>query len=147
LLDALLGSAITIDAGGGVVYNENDEVLLILRRGKWDLPKGKLDPGESIIDCALREVIEETGLKNLTLLDKLTSSMYCYREKGQLVLKQVQWYKMRTADRHQLTPQAEEDITEIKWINLQELDPYLQNTYDTIKEVLLLAQRSPNRIG
>jgi 8-oxo-dGTP pyrophosphatase MutT (NUDIX family) len=147
LLDALLGSAITIDAGGGVVYNENDEVLLILRRGKWDLPKGKLDPGESIIDCALREVIEETGLKNLTLLDKLTSSMYCYREKGQLVLKQVQWYKMRTADRHQLTPQAEEDITEIKWINLQELDPYLQNTYDTIKEVLLLAQRSPNSIG
>jgi 8-oxo-dGTP pyrophosphatase MutT (NUDIX family) len=147
LLDALLGSAITIDAGGGVVYNENDEVLLILRRGKWDLPKGKLDPGESIIDCALREVIEETGLKNLTLLDKLTSSMYCYREKGQLVLKQVQWYKMRTKDRHQLTPQAEEDITEIKWINLQELDPYLQNTYDTIKEVLLLAQRSPNSIG
>jgi hypothetical protein len=59
----------------------------------------------------------------------------------------VQWYKMRTKDRHQLTPQAEEDITEIKWINLQELDPYLQNTYDTIKEVLLLAQRSPNSIG
>lgn len=147
LLDALLASSITIDAGGGVVYNEKDEVLLILRRGKWDLPKGKLDPGETIIDCALREVMEETGLKNLTLLKKLTSSSYCYREKEQLVLKQVQWFTMKTSDLHELTPQIEEDITEIKWIKLQELDPYLQNTYDTIKEVLLLAQRGPDRVG
>jgi ADP-ribose pyrophosphatase YjhB (NUDIX family) len=147
LLNALLQPAITIDAGGGVVLNEKEEILLIFRRGKWDLPKGKVDPGETIIDCALREVIEETGLKNLTLLEKLTSSSYCYRENGQLVLKQVQWFKMTTADTHMLTPQAEEDITEIKWVDLQQLEPYLQNTYETIKEVLLLAQRSPNRVG
>ena len=147
LLNALLQPAITIDAGGGVVLNEKGEILLIFRRGKWDLPKGKVDPGETIIDCALREVIEETGLKNLTLLEKLTSSSYCYRENEQLVLKQVQWFKMTTADTHMLTPQAEEDITEIKWVDLQQLEPYLQNTYDTIKEVLLLAQRSPNRVG
>jgi len=147
LLDALLGSAITIDAGGGVVFNEKEEVLLILRRGKWDLPKGKIDPGETIIDCALREVIEETGLKNLTLLNKLASSSYCYREKEQLVLKQVQWFTMKTADQHVLTPQEEEQITDIKWVDLQELDPFLQNTYDTIKEVLLVAQRGPDRVG
>ncbi|MFM8806377.1 MAG: NUDIX hydrolase, partial [Sphingomonadales bacterium] len=114
---------------------------------KWDLPKGKLDPGETIIDCALREVIEETGLKNLMLLNKLASSSYCYREKEQLVLKQVQWFTMKTADQHALTPQAEEQITDIKWVDLQELDPYLQNTYDTIKEVLLVAQRGPDRVG
>lgn len=147
LLNALLQPAITIDAGGGVVLNEKGEILLIFRRGKWDLPKGKVDPGETIIDCALREVIEETGLRNLTLLEKLTSSSYCYRENEQLVLKQVQWFKMTTADTHMLTPQAEEDITDVKWVDLQQLEPYLQNTYDTIKEVLLLAQRSPNRVG
>jgi len=147
LMDALLGTAITIDAGGGIVYNERDEILLIFRRGKWDLPKGKVDPGESIVDCALREVVEETGLKNLTLLDKVASSSYCYRERDQLVFKQVQWFKMKTSDRHTLTPQAEEDITDIKWVNLQDLDPYLQNTYDTIKEVLLVAKRSPDRGG
>jgi ADP-ribose pyrophosphatase YjhB (NUDIX family) len=147
LLNALLQPAITIDAGGGVVLNEKGEILLIFRRGKWDLPKGKVDPGETIIDCALREVIEETGLRNLTLLEKLTSSSYCYRENEQLVLKQVQWFKMTTADTHMLTPQAEEDITDVKWVDLQQLEPYLQNTYDTIKEVLLMAQRSPNRVG
>lgn len=147
LMDALLGKAITIDAGGGVVFNDKDEVLLIFRRGKWDLPKGKLDPGESIIDCALREVIEETGLQNLTLVGKLTSSLYCYREKEQLFYKQVQWFKMRTSDQHNLTPQLEEDITELKWVKLQELDPYLENTFNTIKEVLLSAQRGPDSIG
>ena len=147
LLQTLLAPATTIEAGGGVIFNEKNEILLIFRRGKWDLPKGKLDPGESIIDCALREVIEETGLQNLTLVGKLTSSLYCYREKEQLFYKQVQWFKMRTSDQHNLTPQLEEDITELKWVNLQELDPYLENTFDTIKDVLLSAQRSPDSIG
>ena len=147
LLEKVVGSAVTIEAGGGVVFNEADEVLLIFRRGKWDLPKGKLDPGESVIDCALREVMEETGLKNLTLLEKIGSSSYCYKENEQLVLKQVQWFKMKTSDSHSLTPQIEEDITELKWVGLQELDPYLENTYNTIRDILLLAQRGPDRVG
>ena len=147
LLEKVLAPTITIEAGGGVVFNDAKEVLLIFRRGKWDLPKGKLDPGESITDCAIREVIEETGLKNLTLIGKIGSSSYCYKEKGQLVLKQVQWFSMETSDHHALTPQAEEDITDLKWVPLQELESYLQNTYPTIKDILLLAQRSPDRVG
>jgi len=60
-----------IDAGGGVVMNERDEVLMIFRRGKWDLPKGKCDDGEEIDACALREVSEETGLHQLKLEEKI----------------------------------------------------------------------------
>ncbi len=56
-----------VTAAGGLVENEKGEVLLIFRRGKWDLPKGKLDPGETIEQCAVREVEEETGLKNIEL--------------------------------------------------------------------------------
>jgi 8-oxo-dGTP pyrophosphatase MutT (NUDIX family) len=146
-MTALLSPTVTIEAAGGVVVNDADELLLIFRRGKWDLPKGKLDPGESITDCAIREVIEETGLQNLTLQGKIGSSSYCYKENGQLVLKQVQWFIMKTSDDHTLTPQTEEDITELKWVPLQELEPYLQNTYPTIRDILLLAQRSPDRFG
>ena len=147
LLETLLAPAKTIEAGGGVVYNDDNDILLIFRRGKWDLPKGKLDPGESLIDCALREVIEETGLKNLTLIGKIGSSSYCYKEKDQLYLKQVQWFKMRTSDKHTLTPQIEEDISELRWVSQKDLEPYIQNTYSTIKDILLLAQRSPDSIG
>ena len=60
-----------IQAGGGLVLNEQNELLFIFRRGSWDLPKGKVDLGETIEACALREVEEETGVKNLTLVDFL----------------------------------------------------------------------------
>ncbi len=56
-----------IQAGGGLVLNEKNELLMIFRRGKWDLPKGKIDAGETIDMTALREVSEETGLTKLQL--------------------------------------------------------------------------------
>lgn len=140
LKDTLLASATTIVAGGGVVFNQQGQILLIYRRGKWDLPKGKLDLGESIEACALREVMEETGLKNVTLQKKIGTSYYCYAEKEQRFLKQVEWYKMVSSEPQTLTPQLEEDITDIKWIDLQALEPYLENTYATIKDVLLLSK-------
>src|SRR5438046_1555734 len=49
---------VLVQTGGGLVINEKDEVLMIFRRGKWDLPKGKIDQGESIEQCAVREVKE-----------------------------------------------------------------------------------------
>jgi 8-oxo-dGTP pyrophosphatase MutT (NUDIX family) len=147
LMTALLSSTHSIEAAGGVVFTNSDEILLIFRRGKWDLPKGKVDPGETIMECALREVMEETGLQTLTLMNKIGSSFYCYRENGQAVFKQVQWFKMIAANNDNLVPQAEEDITELKWVSVNDLEPYLQNTYATIKDVLLLAQRSPDGVG
>ena len=63
-----------VKAAGGLVLNENKELLFIFRRGKWDLPKGKLDEGETIEQCAIREVAEETGVKNISLNKELLRS-------------------------------------------------------------------------
>ena len=83
-----------IDAGGGVVLNEAGAVLMIYRRGKWDLPKGKRDEGEDIADCALREVSEETGLKKLKLAEKICDTYHIYSQNKQNLLKRTTWYKM-----------------------------------------------------
>src|SRR5436190_23606499 len=56
LSDQLVAMYHPVEAAGGLVYNENGDVLMIFRKGKWDLPKGKLDDGEDIASCAVREV-------------------------------------------------------------------------------------------
>ena len=125
-----------IKAGGGVVKNEKGEVLLIFRRGKWDLPKGKLDSGETIEDCAIREVKEETGINAIELGRAITVTYHTYVEKGTRVLKESHWYAMKASSNEILIPQTEEDILEIKWVPDEDLEEYLKNTYSTIKEVL-----------
>lgn len=127
-----------VTAAGGLVKNEKDDILLIFRRGKWDLPKGKLDKGESIEQCALREVMEETGLQNIELSNLLTITYHTYDEFGKHILKDSHWYQMKTAGHHQLTPQTEEDIGEVRWVKKKELPGYLNNTFPSIKDVLEL---------
>jgi len=51
---------------------------MIFRRGKWDLPKGKLDKGETLEQCAVREVREETGLKKIKLQSPLMTTYHTY---------------------------------------------------------------------
>lgn len=128
-----------IDAAGGVVHDENGNVLMIYRRGKWDLPKGKLDEGEDIADCALREVTEETGLHQLTLGDKICDTWHIYSQYNQNLLKRTAWYHMKGTSKEQLIPQAEENILEARWVASEDMAPVLRKTYDAIKEVLYLA--------
>jgi len=123
-------------AGGGLVKNEKDEYLFIFRRGKWDLPKGKLDEMESIEECAVREVEEETGLKEIGLDGHLCDTHHIYLEKGAYVLKESVWFKMNASSVHKLKPQTEEDIHEIKWLDPSHWDTVLGNTYPSIKDVL-----------
>lgn len=125
-----------VTAAGGVVENEKGEILLIFRRGKWDLPKGKLDKGETIEQCALREVMEETGLTNVALKQPLTITYHTYDEFGKHILKDSHWFQMTVSGKQELTPQTEEDILEIKWVKKNELKNYLNNTYPSVKEVL-----------
>src|SRR4249919_1544763 len=87
-------SRVIIKAGGGLVKNEKKEILFMFRRGKWDLPKGKLDPGESIEECAVREVVEETGLKKVELKHFLVTTYHTYTENGKHILKESHWYNM-----------------------------------------------------
>jgi 8-oxo-dGTP pyrophosphatase MutT (NUDIX family) len=127
---------VLVQTGGGLVTNENKEVLMILRRGKWDLPKGKLDNVETIEACALREVQEETGLKNIDLGDKITITYHTYNEFGKHILKESHWFHMKGKSEEKLVAQTEEDITDIRWIKQKDLKKYTQNTFATIIEVL-----------
>lgn len=125
-----------IQAGGGLVMNEKKEVLLIFRKGKWDLPKGKLDPGERLEECAIREVEEETGLKNISLQKPLHTSYHTYHEGTKFILKESHWFMMQVKGEQELTPQAEEDIHEVKWIKPSQLKNYFDKSFPSVVDVL-----------
>jgi len=133
---------ILIQAGGGLVKNEKSEILFIFRRGKWDLPKGKLDAGETLEQCALREVKEETGIGHLELIQFLLITEHDYKEKGRAILKETHWWLMKTIGNQTLIPQKEEDITEIRWIGPADFKIIKQNTYPAILDVLRVSGHS-----
>ena len=127
---------ILIRAGGGLVVNEKGEILFMFRRGKWDLPKGKLDPGETLETCALREVEEETGLSKLELIKFLLVTEHEYEERGLSILKETHWYLIKTDGNQKLVPQTDEDISELKWLGEGNFKTVIRNTYPGILEVL-----------
>jgi 8-oxo-dGTP pyrophosphatase MutT (NUDIX family) len=128
-----------IDAGGGVVQNENGQVLMIYRRGKWDLPKGKRDDGEDIATCALREVTEETGLQKIALGNLICNTYHIYNQHGEQLLKQTTWYHMKASKKETLAPQKEENIQEAKWLDEKDLGVKIYKSYEAIREVLYAA--------
>ncbi|MBI5372275.1 MAG: NUDIX hydrolase [Sphingobacteriales bacterium] len=127
-----------VKAAGGLVVNGKNEWLLIFRRGKWDLPKGKLDPGEKLEACAVREVEEETGLQKIKLLSPLCITYHTYHEGTKFILKESHWFQMSVGGEPSLVPQTEEDIQEAKWVKPAGLQEYLEDTYPSVAEVLSL---------
>jgi 8-oxo-dGTP pyrophosphatase MutT (NUDIX family) len=125
-----------VKAGGGFVQNENDEVLMMFRRGKWDLPKGKLDKKETIEECALRETEEETALKNIKLISPLITSYHTYHEGTRSILKETSWFKMRVSGEQNLVPQTTEQISKLEWVSKDNLEKYLQNSFPSVIDVL-----------
>ncbi len=127
-----------IIAAGGLVWNERNELLMIYRQDKWDLPKGKLDEGESIETCAIREVREETGLKEVILGEFIgvTKHEYLDRFIGAQAIKESHWYAMRANSNQLLNPQLEENITEIKWVKVEEIPNLLSNSYVNIETII-----------
>jgi 8-oxo-dGTP pyrophosphatase MutT (NUDIX family) len=128
-----------ITAAGGLVQNNEGSFLLIFRRGYWDLPKGKLDAGELIPECAVREVMEETGLQTITLGPFICMTTHTYFDTWlqKDVVKQTHWFAMKASalKPEQLIPQIEEDIEKIEWVPVSKLDQYLTQTYPTIRSV------------
>ena len=132
-----------LEAAGGFVRNAENKLLVFFRRGSWDLPKGKIDDGETPEQAAVREVQEETGLVNLKLGALLTHTYHTYELKGTRILKKTWWYRMETTDTR-LVPQTEEDIEEICWV---EPEMWLASgpvVYPNIREVIELGMREDN---
>ena len=125
-----------VRAAGGFVLNENDAVLIMFRRGKWDLPKGKMDKKETFEECAVRETEEETGLKNIKLRSPLITTYHTYHEGSKYVLKETKWFTMNVNGEQKLTPQATEQITKLEWVDKNDLKKHLQNSFPSVNDVL-----------
>jgi ADP-ribose pyrophosphatase YjhB (NUDIX family) len=124
-----------INAAGGLVKNSQSEYLFIFRRGKWDLPKGKLDEREDFETAAIREVQEECGITHIELGDLYHLSYHIYEENNDWILKQTNWYLMKSEEKN-LIPQLEEGITQTAWLPTSQFEKVRENTYASIDEII-----------
>lgn len=125
-----------INAAGGVIENENGEILMIFRNGKWDLPKGKQEEGEAIEETAVREVQEECSISTIETGELLCITHHTYNMNGEDTLKDTYWYKMKTSSTESLKPQMEEGIDEVRWFSKPDLASIAQNTWPSVTNVL-----------
>jgi 8-oxo-dGTP pyrophosphatase MutT (NUDIX family) len=131
-----------LPAAGGVVISA-DKLLFIFRNGKWDLPKGKIDAGETPDESALREVAEECGISAHFITKALPSTFHIYpstyrKTKGQWIFKETFWFEMQHAGKEEPAPQYDEGITRVKWFSRGGLHEVLENTYENLKQIILL---------
>ncbi|WP_298765117.1 NUDIX domain-containing protein [uncultured Polaribacter sp.] len=127
----LLQGIKVVSAGGGLVLNDKKEVLFIFRNGTWDLPKGRIEKGETIEETAVREVEEECGIANLKLIKPLLTTYHVYFEE-KIKLKETFWFLMTSNFDGKLIPQLEEGITEVAFKNEEEIKKILPNSYKNI---------------
>ncbi|HRZ42401.1 MAG TPA: NUDIX domain-containing protein [Bacteroidales bacterium] len=133
----LLQSCRFVPAAGGLVSNRNREILVIFRRGLWDLPKGKKEEKETYPDCAVRETYEETGVLCGITNSQPVITHHLYIENNQWCHKETQWYKMSVKDETWLMPQPAEDILCVRWADSYFINrQVLPSTYPLIREVI-----------
>lgn len=127
-----------IEAAGGIVSNPEGEILFIKRLGKWDLPKGKMEKGESQEESAVREIEEETGLKDVELVQFINTTYHIYVERnGEKILKCTHWFEMNFNGEATFKPQAEEGITEVAWKKRQQIEnEVFPSTFKNIKLIV-----------
>ncbi len=125
-----------VEAAGGLVINELNQYLFIYRNKKWDLPKGRMRKNEMIIDAAVREVEEETSVRDLIVKKQLPITYHIFKRNRKYKLKKTYWYLMKTSYNGQLVPQLNEGIEKAVWKNKNEIDLLIKSAYKNI-EVLL----------
>jgi 8-oxo-(d)GTP phosphatase len=119
-----------VKAAGGLVLKDG-KLLMIYRLGVWDLPKGKLNKRERVIEGALREVEEECNIK-VEAVEKLPKTWHSYAFKGKKILKKTSWFLMSCTDDSLMKPQAEEFIEEVRWMTPEEAMEVLPKAYASI---------------
>lgn len=129
-----------ITAAGGVVIRDS-KLLFIFRNEKWDLPKGKIDNGETPEQAAIREVTEECGITGHTIVRQLPPTFHIYQspytnDLGKWILKKTFWFEMNYSGAENGTPETGENITEIRWFGREELQEVLQNTYKNLEQII-----------
>lgn len=129
-----------IESAGGLVKNSKGEYLAIKRRGKWDLPKGKIESFEQCHDAAIRETYEETGLLPLDIISILPPTYHVYWEDGKHILKKTFWYEMLYQGMDEPIPQEQEGITAVKWLKRDEFKIVTDNTFHSVLDVLRSAK-------
>ncbi len=127
---------INIEAAGGVVVRPDKTFLGIYRLGKWDLPKGKAETGETPEITAVREVEEECGIEDVSVIDKLTETYHVYPFKGGFALKRTHWYLLNWSENGEFVPQKEEGIEALRWFKPGERDEFYASTYGSVAEVV-----------
>lgn len=125
-----------MDAAGGIVFNPYGEVLMIYRNDRWDLPKGKVEKGESFDEAALREVEEECGISQLSIIKTAATTYHTYPYGEERILKCTYWFLMKCEDPDNIKPQKEEGITNLKWMNREALQYAAMQSYASIISLL-----------
>jgi mutator protein MutT len=125
-----------LQAGGGLVINEKGQILFIYRNGKWDLPKGKIEPNETTELGAVREVEEECGIKVSKIEQLIDITYHTYQMAGKEILKSNFWYLMRADSSQILSPQIEENIEKAEWVDIDKVDTLLSNSYESIIDLI-----------
>ncbi len=122
-----------IESAGGIIFNDKGEILFIRHTTVWDLPKGKIEKGETPEDAALREVKEECGLDDhLIIIQHLKDTYHIFIRNNKRFLKKIYWYKMLYRGNKEPQPLKSEGITEIKWVAPEDLDKIFDITYPNI---------------
>jgi len=124
------------EAAGGLVFDQDRRLLLMIRHGVPDFPKGHLDPDETHVEAAIREVKEETGLSALEILASAGQTWHAYLLKNQWHLKHTMWYLMSTSHSDEINPQTDEGITELIWTDQRNIDDFRSRTYRSLSETL-----------
>ena len=122
-----------IVAAGGRVINNKNEILFIFRNNKWDLPKGKVEKNENISQTAIREVKEETGIKDLMIVKPLDKTYHIFKRAKKTYLKETYWFEMKSNHDKKFAPQISEGITRVEWISKEKIPLIMKNTYENIK--------------
>ncbi|MEQ9404445.1 MAG: NUDIX hydrolase [Cyclobacteriaceae bacterium] len=145
LVDYLKSKFKVVKAAGGVVEKDG-KLLLIYRKKKWDLPKGKLDKDETIEECAVREVQEETGVQ-VMIEKKIESVWHTYIQNRKYVLKKTHWYAMKCINDKDMMPQANEGIKKVEWMDMEEVRNSLKDSYRSIRYVVQEYTKTTDEAG